>query len=97
MRRPYNETDIKKALDHMIESFGLTDKLRETRIREAFGKCMGPYIVKHTRSIRYAKGKLTVSVESSVIRNEMNMVKSALIQKINQELKEDLIRDIEVF
>lgn len=81
----------------MIESFGLTDKLREARIKEAYGKCMGPYILKNTRSIRFAKGKLSVTVESSVIRNEMNMVKTALISKINQELKEELVRELDVF
>lgn len=97
MKRPYNETDIKKALDYMIEYFGLSDKLCETRIKEAFRKCMGPYILKHTRSLSYVKGKLTVTVESSVIRSEMNMVKTALISKINHELKEGLVRELEVF
>ncbi len=97
MKRPFNETDIKKALEYMIDSYGLTDKLRETRIKEAYKACMGPYILKNTKSIRFANHKLTVNVESSVIRNEMNMVKTAVIQKINQELRENLIKELDVF
>lgn len=97
MKRPFNETDIKKALQYMIESYGLTDKLKETRIKEAYKACMGPYIIKNTKSIRFANHKLTINVESSVIRNEMNMVKTAIIQKINQELGENIVRELEVF
>ena len=97
MKRPFNETDIKKALEYMIESYGLTDKLKETRIKEAYKACMGPYIIKNTKSIRFANHKLTIYVESSVIRNEMNMVKTAIIQKINQELRENIVRELEVF
>ncbi len=81
----------------MIESYGLTDKLKETRIKDAYKACMGPYIIKNTKSIRFAKHKLTIHVESSVIRNEINMVKTAVIQKINQELRENIVRELDVF
>ena len=68
MKRPFNETDIKKALEYMIDSYGLTDKLRETRIKEEYKACMGPYILKNKKSIQFANHKLKVYVESSVIR-----------------------------
>jgi hypothetical protein len=97
MKRPFNETDIKKALEYMIESYGLSDKLRETRIKEAYKACMGPYILKNTKSIKFSKHKLTLNIESSVIRNEINMVKTAIIQKINQELRENIVRELDVY
>lgn len=97
MRRPFNETDIKKALEHMVAAYGHTDKMQEMQIKEAWKRCMGPYIINHTRSLLYKKGKLTVYMDSSVIRSEMHMVQSAIIEKLNRQLKQSLIRHIEFF
>lgn len=97
MKRPFNETTIKKALENMVAAYGLTDKMQEMQIKEAWKKCMGPYIIKHTRSLLYQKGKLTVFVDSSVIRSEMHMAQTAIIEKLNLELRQNLVRQIVFF
>lgn len=97
MRRPFNETNIRKALEHMIEAYGHKDKMQEMQIKDAWKRCMGPYIVKHTRSITFAKGKLTIFVDSSVIRSEMHMVQSNILDKLNKQLRQNLVRQIEFF
>lgn len=97
MRRPFNETNIKKALENLINAYGHADKMQEMQIKDAWKKCMGPYIIKHTRSIQYQKGKLTIFMDSSVIRSEMHMVQTAIIEKLNKELHTNLVRQIEFF
>lgn len=97
MRRPFNETNIKKALEQMVTAYGHTDKMQEMQIKDAWQRCMGPFIIQHTRSISYQKGKLTVFVDSSVIRSEMHMVQSNIIQKLNQQLRQELVKQIEFF
>lgn len=95
MKRPFNETNIKNALDNLIEAYGLTDKLREAQIKEAWNKTMGPFIVNHTRSLSYKQGKLTAKIDSSVIRAELHMAKTAVAEKLNLELRKALISDID--
>lgn len=97
MKRPFNETNLKKALENLVAAYGLTDKMQEMQIKEAWKKCMGPYIINHTRSILFQKGKLTVYVDSSVIRSEMHMVQTSIIEKLNGELRQKLVRTIEFF
>lgn len=81
----------------MVEAYGHTDKMQEMQIKWAWKRCMGPYILQHTQNMVFKKGKLTIYTDSSVIRSEMNMVKSNILQKINQEIKQNLVRDIEFF
>lgn len=97
MRRPFNETNIKKALENLVNAYGLTDKMQEMQIKDAWKKSMGPYIIKHTRSILFQKGKLTVFMDSSVIRSEMHMARTAIAEKLNRELRQNLIQSIEFF
>jgi len=97
MKRPFNETNIKKALENLIAAYGHTDKMQEMQIKDAWKKSMGPYIINHTRSIQYQKGKLTIFMDSSVIRSEMHMVQTTIIEKLNRELRQNLIRQIEFF
>lgn len=97
MRSPFNQTDIKKALEHLVDSYGLTDKLLEAEIKKVWERTMGPFINKHTRSVSFKEGRLSVFVDSSVIRSEMNMAKTALMEKLNAELKKNTIRQIEIF
>ena len=97
MKRPFNETNIKKALENLVAAYGLTDKMQEMQIKDAWKRCMGPYILKHTRSLAYRKGVLTVSTDSSVIRSEMHMAQSAIVEKLNRELRQNLVQRIEFF
>lgn len=97
MKRPFNETNIKKALENLVAAYGLTDKMQEMQIKDAWKKCMGPYIINHTRNLMYKKGKLTVFMDSSVIRSELHMVQSAIIEKLNLELRQKLVQQIEFF
>lgn len=97
MKRPFNETNIKKALENLVNAYGLTDKMQEMQIKDAWKKSMGPYIIKHTRSILYQKGKLTVFMDSSVIRSEMHMARTAIVEKLNRELRQNLVQTIEFF
>lgn len=97
MKRSFNETNIKKALENLVAAYGLTDKMQEMQIKDAWKKCMGPYIIKHTRSIVYQKGKLTVFMDSSVIRSEMHMAQTAIAEKLNRELRQNLVQTLEFF
>jgi predicted nucleic acid-binding Zn ribbon protein len=97
MSNPFNQTDIKKALARLVEAYGLTDRLQEVEVKKIWERTMGPFIIKHTRSVTFKDGKLTVFVNSSVIRAEMNMVKSSIMEKLNAELKKNVIRQIEIF
>ena len=61
---------------------------------EAFGKIMGPVIVKKVNDAYVYNSKLILILNSAPLRNEISMQKSKLISLINQELGNDFLEDI---
>ena len=55
---------------------------------------MGPSIFKHTVNINFIGEKLFISLDSDVLRHELSYAKSKIIEILNAELKEEVVREI---
>ncbi|MBP6643272.1 MAG: DUF721 domain-containing protein, partial [Flavobacteriales bacterium] len=53
-----NEQSLNTALDLMIDSFGLREKMDELDITTGWDEIAGPMIARHTISVRLRKGRL---------------------------------------
>ncbi len=89
-----DDTPLKKVIEELMKSYRWEDKLDAVRVRESWEKVVGKIFAKHTRSL-YVKGKvLYVSLDSSVLRNELHMARSKIVEAINKELDGDVIEDV---
>ncbi len=78
---------MEEVIDQFIRSAKLSSGLNTQRIFSAWDECSGagPFTLK-----RYFRGgTLYVTLNSSVIRNQLSFQKEALIEKMNARLSED--------
>lgn len=55
---------------------------------------MGPTVKRATRNVYLKKGIMVVELESSVVRQELSMLKDKIINKINESVGEQIVNDI---
>jgi predicted nucleic acid-binding Zn ribbon protein len=94
MIRKSNEITLKEAIEALLVSYKLTDKLDETRIIASWEKVVGKLIVRHTVDLYVKSRVLFVKLDSAALRNELAMAKSKLIFGLNKMTGKDVIDDI---
>ena len=85
---------IGSLLQLFVKSNKLEKGFAEYRVTKAWGELLGPSVVKITKSLRVREGKLFVTLHSSVMRQELEMMKDALIPRLNEAAGMDVIDDI---
>lgn len=93
MRKP-NDITLKEGIGKLLNVYKLKGKFDETSVVALWPDLMGKAISNRTTQIYVSQKKLFVRIESSVIKNEMLMVKTGIIQKINERAGLEVITDI---
>lgn len=93
MRKP-NDITLKQAIDKMLNHYKLRGKFEETGILAMWPEIMGTAVANRTKQIYIHQKKLFVRIESSVVKNELLMVKSAIVGKLNEKAGSQVITDI---
>jgi len=94
MIRKSNEITLKEAIEALLISYKLSDKLDETRLIASWVKVVGKLIVRHTDELYVKNRILYVKLDSAALRNELAMAKSKLVISINRTTGKDVIEDI---
>ncbi len=90
----YNTRPLGELIREVLRRHRLDGKITETRIMSSWEKVMGTHIARYTDNVSVRQGKLTVYLRSSVLRNELEYAREKIIQKINEELGEEIVRDV---
>lgn len=85
---------IDSLLDQFVKANGLENGLAEYRLMKSWNELLGITIAKKTKSLRVQNRKLYVSLYSSVVRNELSLIKDTLIPKLNEAAGMDVIDDV---
>ena len=85
---------IRSAVEKVLKDLHLGKTLLQYKVMEEWGTLVGERIARVTNPERVIDGKLVVKVRSSAWRNELTFMKSEIIKKINEKLKEEVITDI---
>ncbi|MBK7964222.1 MAG: DUF721 domain-containing protein [Bacteroidetes bacterium] len=95
--RPTNESSLGDVIKDMLRKYELENGLWNEKIRDAWDKCVAQPIVQRTLSMKFMEGVLTVNLNSSVVRNELELLKNDIITSLNNELKKEVIIEIKFF
>ena len=95
--RPTNEKSLGDVIKDMLRKYELENGLWNAKIRDAWDKCVAKPIVQRTVSLRFMEGTLTVNLNSSVVRNELELLKTDIITTLNSELNQEVISEIKFF
>jgi predicted nucleic acid-binding Zn ribbon protein len=93
MRRS-NVESIGNVVNELLKTLNIDQKIKEVRLTGSWGEVLGKNVSRATQKV-YIKNKvLFVYLNSSVIRNELLMLKSGIIKALNERAGEKVIEDI---
>ncbi len=85
---------IDSLLDQFVKSNKLEKGLAEYRLLKSWKDLLGVTIARKTKSMHIRNRKLFVILHSSVVRNELGMIKDTLIGRLNEAAGMNVIDDI---
>jgi len=89
-----NIKSLGDAIKEFIHENKLEEKIDEVKVVEEWKKIMGHNVSILTQSITLKNGKLTVTLKSSVLRNELQMSRQKVITIINAYVGRNIVKDI---
>jgi len=85
---------LAEAIEDYITEMNLGPKLKEISLIDSWETMVGKAISSRTSKV-YIKDKvLFVYLKSSIVRNELMMIREALKEKLNNQAGEEVIREI---
>jgi predicted nucleic acid-binding Zn ribbon protein len=89
--------DVRK-IDSLLQQFVKANRLEkglaEYRLMKSWKDLLGITVAKKTKSLKIQNRKLFVTLHSSVVRNELSLIKESLIPKLNEAAGMDVIDDV---
>jgi len=82
---------IGTLLKQYVRAMRIENKLKEVQLVREWENVVGRTIARSTRKIYVYKKVLYVQLNSSIIRNELFMIRSQLIKRLNEEVGEKVI------
>jgi hypothetical protein len=89
-----NDKTLKEAIEQMLQVYKIKRRFDETGIVATWPQLVGKSVANRTKEIFIHDKKLFLRIESSVIKNELLMMRTQIIDKINNEAKAVLVEEI---
>lgn len=89
-----NDKTLKEAIEQMLQVYKIKKRFDETGIITSWPQLVGKSVANRTKEIFIHDKKLFLRIESSVIKNELIMMRTQIIDKINNEAKGILVEEI---
>jgi predicted nucleic acid-binding Zn ribbon protein len=90
----HNEHSIKDAIQSLLKTYKLDDKLAERKLISSWEAVMGKMIANHTKDLYIKNKQLFVTLDSSALRNELSMARTKIIKMMNEAAGMEVINDI---
>ena len=92
--RKANDKSLKDAIEQMLQVYKIKKRYEETGVIAHWPELVGKSVANRTKEIYIHNKKLFLRIESSVIKNELVLMRSQIIEKINEKAREILIEDV---
>lgn len=92
--RKKNIQKIEDVIKEYLKALKIDDKLKEVKLIKSWDDVVGKTIAHSTSNIYIRNRKLFVSLNSSIIRNELFMLREGLVKALNDRAGEKVIDEI---
>ena len=92
--RKKNTQKIDEVVKEYLKALKIDDKLKEVQLIKSWDDVVGKTIARSTKEIFIRDRKLFIRLNSSVIRNELFMLREGLKKALNDKVGEVIIDDI---
>ena len=89
-----NDKTLKEAIEQMLNVYKIKKRYEETGIIAYWPELVGKSVANRTKEIFIHDKKLYLRIESSVIKNELMLMRAQIISKVNDRAKETLVEEI---
>lgn len=89
-----NTQNIREVIDQLLDQLHIKEKLRETEAIRVWKEMMGKTVARHLRDVVIHRRVMFVRLNSSIVRNELNMMRSAMVKAVNDRVGEQVIDDM---
>ncbi|MDT3404382.1 DUF721 domain-containing protein [Mucilaginibacter terrae] len=93
MRKP-NDKTIKEAIEQMLNVYKIKRRFDETAVIAAWPDIVGKPVANRTSELFINNKRLFLRIDSSVVKNELMMMRSQILDKINTEAGSTLVEEI---
>lgn len=92
--RKTNDKSLKEAIEQMLNVYKIKRRYDETAVVAAWPDLVGKSVANRTKELFIRDKKLFLRIESSVIKHELMLMRTQIIEKINEEAKGVLVEEI---
>ena len=85
---------LAEAIQDYIKEMNLGGKLRELSVIDSWENMVGKAISSRTSKVYIKDGVLYVHLKSSIVRNELMMIREALRERLNEKVGSEVIKEI---
>ena len=93
MRKREAQT-LSEILQESLKNLQIDGKIQETRVLAAWPEVVGPLLASHTLGTNINRKVLYVRLDSPLLRNELQMMRQSLIERLNKASGSDTLKDI---
>jgi predicted nucleic acid-binding Zn ribbon protein len=93
-KRTSNQSTLGEVIDKLMKAYRLDGKLKEMDVIEAWGEMMGLAVANRTKNIQIRNKTLFLTMDSSVMRDELSYGKEVIIQRVNEKAGFEMITNV---
>ncbi|MCX6313813.1 MAG: DUF721 domain-containing protein [Sphingobacteriales bacterium] len=88
------ELSLQDAIQQFLKKSRLKTGIQALRIEEVWEEIMGKTIAKYTEKIQIINNTLYISTTVAPLKNELLYQKDQIIQRVNEALGEQLVKEV---
>lgn len=93
MRRS-NTQSLSEVIREYVKGSSIERKLKETDVVQSWEELLGKTIARYTKNVSLKNKVLFVEISSSVVKNELFMMRDEIRRKLNERAGEELVSTI---
>lgn len=82
------------AIERLLEVYGLKGKMKGLELQSSWKEIVGPMISKYTKDVKLKNGTLIVKFDSAPLKQEVIMMKTKFIARLNEELGGNYVKEM---
>jgi len=89
-----NEQSLAEAIGGLIDGAGMRERLDEAAFTAAWPEVAGPMIARHTTALRLRHARLTISVDSAPLRQELSFLRGEIQARLNERAGREAVKEV---
>lgn len=89
-----NTQNIREVVDQILDQLQIKQKLKEVEAISAWKEMMGKTVARHLKEVVIHRRVMFVKLTSSIVRAELNMMRSAMVKAVNDKVGASVIDDM---